>query len=361
MIVFIFSYLNNASFNNVSKSNNTLTSFNNFYNSNNILTSFCNGSDVINSIVLGNNYNETDFTSSYNDSNHTFSNCSVFLNASNNNLTLSGNYTVNGRLLILGNYVSIYGNINATNLTVNSNCLNFNGNIYTSSYAQFFGNSSNCTSYFNGTLNIVTPSAPLIFNGNTYSVLFNFQGPLSFNGATLNSTNPGKTNNTIDAIMALNASSIDINDSNFNVLTILKNSTFNSLNPIIMAGNSNASKVNFYPCVYSPDNSFSASNNCIPIYLYGSLTSNNLPLPTGSLYLNGLVDSNDNSIADWYSGLNHVYNNVLSNGQLNLTVFVPQVTFTSIAFLSLTFSTSNPFDCSQGSYCTKYFIPVITK
>jgi len=319
----------------------------------------CGGAGVVQNVnVNGIPFNVSDFSSAAIIDNSTIQNCNVFLNASNNNITIQ-NLNVNGTLLITGDNINILGNINATNIITVSNstssCLNFNGFINSFGSAEFVGENPNCTSYFNGTLIVnTTSSPPFNFNGNNYSIFFNFSGPLVFNGATVNSTTP-----YLNAGSAATASQITINNSNF-FLTSSLQTVFNSSYPIIFKGNSMSPNMNFIPCVYSPD--LTSSSTCIPLYLYGSLITRGGALqPTGSLFVNGVFDSNDNSLINsWPAGLTQEYDNVINtNGFLNVSIYIPTTTFNTIPYVGVQFSPFPTFDCSAG--CVQYYIPVINQ
>jgi phage baseplate assembly protein gpV len=283
-------------------------------------------------------------------------NCPVLLNASNNNVFLSGNNSVNGTLIVEGGNVTLAGGLNVTNLLiVSSGCLNvqMNAQINASGAAEFVGQSPNCTSYFNGTLIVNTTSPPsLQFNGNNYSIFFNFSGPLVFNGATVNSTSNSSAGS------AATASQITINNSNFFLASNIS-TVFNSSYPILFTGNSIPPNMNFIPCVYSPD--LTSSSTCIPLYLYGTLTTRGGAAQSiGSLSVNGVFDSNNNSLINtWPAGLTHEYDSVITKGFLNVSIYIPTTTFNTIPYVGIQFSSSPTFDCSAG--CVQYYIPVINQ
>ena len=278
-------------------------------------------------------------------------NCNVLLNSGNSNLSIYGSLNVSGVLMIEGDYVNISGNINATKIiVVSSDCMTFNGNIKSLVYTQFVGENeqnTNCTSFFNGSIIVNTTVNPLLtLNGNNYSILFNFSGPLYFNGAGVSS----------NSTLAATAPQITINNSNFLLASNL-DSVFYSQSPVISAGGSQTT-ANYTPCVYSPDSS--SASTCIPIYLYGNMNLGAMPITDGSLFVNGVFNSSNNSIIQWPSGLVQTYDNVINNNVLNVSVYVPNVGLTPTAYIGIQFSNSSIFDCTS-SVCVQYYIPVITK
>jgi hypothetical protein len=326
----------------------------------------CGGAGVVQNVnINGTPFNVSDFSSAANINYSNTQNCNVFLNASNNNITIQ-NLNVNGTLLITGDNINIFGNINATNIITVSNstssCLNFNGFINSFGYAEFEGQNPECGSYFNGTLVVNTTSALLLYNGSNYSILFNFSGPLTFSGAVVNSTNPPGVATVVYAPMAVQALSVNvIKSSSFNLLSTF-NSVFNASSPIIVSSSTvNTGYTNFYPCFYSPDSTFSAlGQGCILIYLYGRLYAGNMGLSSGSLFVNGVFDSNGSSLTNtWYSGLTQEYDNVInSNGFLNVSIYIPTINLNTAVrpYVGVQFSAS-AFKSSTGG--VQYYIPVI--
>ena len=296
-------------------------------------------------------------------------NCSVEVNASGYNVTLSSSsINVNGTLYIIGDNVNLHGSINAHRIIVQSNCFNVYSNAYINiagsqsgyDYAEFVSQNPNCTSYFNGTLNVSTNSSPLTYGNSGFAVMFSSQGSISLNGGSVY-TFPATTGFS-HANMLVKASNATVSNFNFS-LTSGDNGglLFISNTPVILTQTTIPSIALFVPCVYDVDNPLAGT--CSPLFLYGNINSaGGAVLENGSIELKNIVDSRDNPVVSWPLGLQIFYYNTIFNGVLNLEVFVPVVDYSrNLYYLDMVISSSPQFSCLYPNVCEEFLLPVLNQ